>query len=295
MKKIDLAAAMAAVETRATVEITLAELVRAYLAHHLTSDVGPRLKKWAAALGNQSAWGVTSEQLQVATEAMRSVGYSIGSINRDLSALGSVYKWAQKRRMAPRGFVSPSRNLSREAEPIRRIHITPEELQALRDGAAAFRNRHFQLFIALLIDTGARRGEILGRRWNDVNLDAREITAPVTKTGAPRVLFFQEETATLAKRLMPADRSGFMFPGRGGQPADFRRNWKFLAKTIGRPELHLHDLRHAKAASLLKSGVTVAVAAQLLGHSSMILQRRYGHLETGHLKKAAQQTWAAAA
>ena len=55
---------------------------------------------------------------------------------------------------------------------------------------------------------------------------------------------------------------------------------------VGREDLHLHDLRHGLAASLLGSGVSIAVTASILGHrdQTMIL-RRYGHLETGHLAK----------
>ncbi len=46
-------------------------------------------------------------------------------------------------------------------------------------------------------------------------------------------------------------------------------------------------MRHVAAQRLLKGGVTVGVASQILGHSSNILQRRYGHLETTTLQRAA--------
>ena len=57
----------------------------------------------------------------------------------------------------------------------------------------------------------------------------------------------------------------------------------------------MHDLRHACAASLLEQGVTIGVAAQILGHrdQTMIL-RRYGHLETGHLSKVMDERFSVA-
>ena len=67
----------------------------------------------------------------------------------------------------------------------------------------------------LLVDTGARKSELLERHWRDVDLDAGKIVCNVTKTGVPRVLHFRPETAALIRRawkLMPPDK--LMFEGR---------------------------------------------------------------------------------
>jgi integrase len=77
--------------------------------------------------------------------------------------------------------------------------------------------------------------------------------------------------------------------------AEYRKPWVETVKAIGRPDLHMHDLRHAAAASLLRAGVTIGVAAQVLGHSSLILQRRYGHLENKALQDAQERRWGSAA
>ena len=60
---------------------------------------------------------------------------------------------------------------------------------------------------------------------------------------------------------------------------------------IGRKDLHMHDIRHAAAANLLRAGVTLGVAAQVLGHDPAVLARRYGHLETAALRAAQEQAW----
>ena len=90
---------------------------------------------------------------------------------------------------------------------------------------------------------------------------------------------------------MPAHELLFESRRRPGQPTDYRRQWYELTAAIGRPDLHMHDLRHHRAAELLKAGNTIAVAAQVLGHSSLILQRRYGHLETATLRAATEASW----
>lgn len=291
-KSIDLAAALASVEEQPARELTLAELVRAYSLTALDgTDV--RLRKWVAAFGSQSAWGITSEQLETAAHAMLEHGYKPSASNRDLSSLGSVYRWAKAKRLAPRGFRSPTLGVVRFEEAIRRVEISSEQLDDLRSRALAFRDRRFGVFVCLLIDTGARKSELLERRWKDVELDRREILCATTKTGVPRVLHFQEQTQELIQRVYPKrNLDTLVFEGRApGLPISFRKAWTTAVTEVGLPALRMHDVRHAAAASLLRAGVSLGVAAQVLGHSPQVLARRYGHLETETLRRAQEQAW----
>ena len=76
-----------------------------------------------------------------------------------------------------------------------------------------------------------------------------------------------------------------------GAIVDFKKNWNKLRAAIGRPDLRLHDLRHHRAKLLLQSGATLAVASQVLGNSSLVLYRRYGHLESGAISNAVRKSW----
>lgn len=224
---------------------------------------------------------------------MREHGYAPASVNRDLSSLGSAYRWAKAKRLAPRGFRSPTLGVRRFDEPIRRVHIEPADLEKLRTRSLAFPDRRFGVFVFLLIDTGARKSELLQRRWADVQLQERQILAPTTKNGTPRVLFFSERTQELIRRVYgKRDPAALLFEGAvPGQPISFRRAWSVLVADVGLSDLHMHDMRHAAAANLLKAGVTLAVAAQVLGHDPAVLARRYGHLETATLRRAQEEAW----
>lgn len=292
--KINLRLAMAQVSEHVATDLTFAELVRAYCAVQFDgADI--RMRKWIEAFGNESAWALTTRQISLAAEAMAASGlYKPSSVNRDTSTIGTIYKWAIRRRLPPTGFASPTLGVPRFKEDIRRVNIDDQEVAALLAGAMAFSDRRFGVLVRLLIETGARRGEIMARRWSDVDIDARTIIAEVTKTGAPRVLFFSEETADLMHRVWAKqsdDEMLFESNRIRGQIIDYRRQWADLTKAIGRPDLHVHDMRHHRAAELLRSGTTIAVAAQVLGHSSLILQRRYGHLETATLRAATEASW----
>lgn len=291
-KPINLALAAGAVADQPGRDLTLSELVNAYVVAKCDGN-DLRLRKWVQAFGHISAWAIAPEQLEAAAQAMVEHGYSPATANRDLSGLGTVYKWARERRLAPRGFRSPTISIRRFVEPIRRVHVEREQIEALLAGAMGFPDRRFGVFVRLLLETGARKSELLERRWADVDFERREILAPITKNGMPRVLFFSPETAKLLQRIYPRRcAQDLLFEGRvPGQPVNFRRAWKMLTQRVGVDELVFHDMRHVAAANLLRSGATLGVAAQVLGHDPAVLARRYGHLETESLRRAQEAAW----
>ncbi len=290
--KVDLAAAVAAAAEQPAAPLTVAELVRGY-AVTFANDYDQRLRKWLDAFGNLSAWELTTEQLDVAGQAMLAAGYKPATVNRDLSSLGSAYRWAKKRRITPRRFISPTLQVQRYDEGIRRVEVCAQEVAAIKARSLLSRDRRFGVFVHLLIDTGARKSELLARRWSEVDLVQGQILCPTTKTGVPRVLHFRPETAQLIARVFktrPADK--LVFEGLSpNQPVNYKAAWARLVRDIGRPDLHMHDMRHAAAANLLRAGVSLGVAAQVLGHDPAVLARRYGHLETAALRAAQEQSW----
>lgn len=296
----DLASAASRVPERQVIELTFGELLEAFLATN-PNDSYSRLKKWVKTFGDRGAWGISRDELHRAAGAMIAHGYSASSVNRDLSAVGSAYKWAiNVRRIAPASFHSPTRDIPRFKESMRVITMTAEEEARLRALALTFRDRRFGLLVHLLLDTGARPSEILDRTWAEFDATKGEVMlkAETTKTGRARVLHFQPSTAHLIERLQPskARRAMLAFGGRksGTAAVNYRKSWTTLVKMLGRPELHLYDLRHVCAARLLNGGVSVAVASQILGNSSLVLHQRYGHLESELQRQAQQRGWHAA-
>jgi len=297
-RKIDLRAALDQQERTQQVaaDLLFCELCRAYsTTHYDGSDL--QLKKWIDLFDGRVAWSITSEELDRAGVAMIEHGYAPATVNRNISQIGSLYKWAARRRIVPVGFRSPTLGMVRYEEDLRRVELSEEEVAKLIDGANAVKDRRFAALIRLLVDTGARRGEVLDRTWGQVNMDRREILAPITKTGMPRVLFFSEETKSFMERVWTRQEmengAAMLFESKrvALQPIAFKRHWLWLVASIGRPDLRMHDLRHHRAKQMLDKGAPIAVAAQALGHSSQILARRYGHLETSSMKRVVTQSW----
>jgi integrase len=298
IRKIDFKVTTPVVQQNASnPDLLFRELAAAWLATIKQDNEHCQLRKWLDLYGDRIAWSITTAELDAAGQALLQHGYSAATVNRNISTLGSMYKWIAAVHRAPAGFTSPTLRAARHLENMRVITIEAVKVQALRNVSLTFSDKRFALFVNLLADTGARKSELLERTWADFDLDAGTILLETSKTGVPRVLHFTPATAALIQRLAPhRPADALAFPGRvPSVPINYRSSWKTLTASVGLPDLHMHDLRHDKARSLLVAGVTLPVAASLMGHSPVVLARRYGHLATADTRRAAEQAWAMAA
>ena len=107
-RRLDFDAALALSDRpRAVANITFAELCAAYCAVAY-DDADFRLRKWAGGLGERSAWSITRDMLQHCAEAMLAAGYKPSTVNRDVAQIGTIFKWAKKKRMTPCGLPQPA-------------------------------------------------------------------------------------------------------------------------------------------------------------------------------------------
>jgi integrase len=299
-RNFDLKAAMQqVVEVRPEVaELTFNELAKAWLASRPNdARAHSRIAKWQKTFGDVRAWDLDTESLTTALSALHAAGYAPSTVNRDISSVGEVFKWAASKGITPKHFKSPTLGISRSREEPRVVAIA-DDVRARLLALSKAKNKRFAVYVALLMDTGARRSEILERVWGDVSMDKREILLRTSKTGKPRILFFSEPTAAMIRSAMPnrpAD-DGLLFPSRvPGQPKSYYKNWLELCKAAGCPDLHQHDLRHDKARRLLLAGTPPATAAGIMGHSVQMLLGRYGHLVVDDHRAAVEKLFGMAA
>ena len=142
--------------------------------------------------------------------------------------------------------------------------------------------------IRLLILTGCRRSEILGLRWDDVDLGARELHLRDTKTG-PRVVPLSPSAVQLLAGLPRSSGSRWVIPGRkpGTHMVRLGNAWRLLRKRAGLHDVRLHDLRHSFASSALALGESLPMIAKLLGHRQIASTARYAHLARASVQEAA--------
>ena len=169
----------------------------------------------------------------------------------------------------------------------------------------------------VLLATGLRRGEALGLRWDDVDLDRRRlsiqravtvvdyeivVSEPKTARGRRSVSIDPTTAAVLVahrKRQLeerlawgPAwQDSGYVFTTEGGRvlhPQRVTLIFKRLAQEAGLPPIRLHDLRHTAATLALTAGIHPKVVSERLGHATVgITLDTYSHVGEGLQEEAA--------
>ncbi|MPZ16134.1 MAG: tyrosine-type recombinase/integrase [Chloroflexi bacterium] len=140
----------------------------------------------------------------------------------------------------------------------------------------------------LIAMTGMRRGEALGLRWPDINLETGEaavrqtvvwvagevlMSTPKTAKGR-RVVALDRRTVEVLRDLKDEarDDGGLVFAKDDGEPLDpnlVTRAFRDLVRLSGLPRIRLHDLRHTHATLALQAGIHPKIVSERLGHSNI--------------------------
>src|SRR5262249_28374085 len=118
------------------------------------------------------------------------------------------------------------------------------------------------------LDTGMRRGEITGQRWEDVDFDRKVLFATRSKTpeGESREIPF---TDRLHELLLKMRKPEGLIIGFNGKPVHaIKHGWKLTLKRASIRHVRFHDLRHTFNTRLMEAGVLQEIRMALMGHST---------------------------
>ncbi|ATS39460.2 MULTISPECIES: site-specific integrase [Xanthomonas] len=150
---------------------------------------------------------------------------------------------------------------------------------------------HLLPIVLVALNTGMRRGELLGLDWADVNLPGKLVTVTVANAKSRKARHIPLNTEahdTLARWRQQGAGTGLVFPSpRTGRRMDnISSSWEELCDTIALPGFRFHDLRHTFASRLVMAGVDLNTVRELLGHSDIRMTLRYAHLAPDKLAEA---------
>ena len=134
------------------------------------------------------------------------------------------------------------------------------------------------------MSTGARQGELLGLRWPDVDLGRGLAFLHETKNNERRALPITGLAASIlreTKRVRRVD-TDLVFPSRTGKPKFPQRAWNEALSAAQITDFRFHDLRHSAASYLAMNGATLMEIADVLGHKTLAMVKRYSHLTEQH-------------
>ncbi len=238
---------------------------------------------------------VTADRVAEARDELAGGHYSRGktkkarsgaTVNRYLATLSHLFSVAQREwRLVDR---NPVKEVSRKKEGKGRIrYLVDEEREALLEACEASEWQPLKALVQLAISTGARRGELLNLTWDRVDLKKGRATVLETKNGEPRVLPLVGKALEALRelKLKGSAHSPYVFPHPNGRPEPlywFDSYWLEALKVAGIAGFRFHDLRHTCASYLAQRGASTLEIADVLGHKSLAMVRRYSHLAVDH-------------
>jgi integrase len=187
---------------------------------------------------------------------------------------------------------SPMRKVTKPKEPRGRVrYLSDNERKRLLKACKESTHPYLYSIVVLALATGMRFGEIMGIRWEDVNFKDSFIILHETKNGerrriplaghAKEVLQELHEKHALASPLVFAD-----FKKRiKNKPAHMTNAWNGVLKKAEIEGFRFHDLRHSAASYLAMNGASLAEIAEVLGHKTLQMVKRYAHLSEAHTSK----------
>lgn len=244
-----------------------------------------QLDWWADQFAGHSLRDITSGEISQRRDAL-AAETSNATANRYCAALSHVFtKAANEWELLP---VSPFAKLTKLKESDGRNRFLDDaERKALLAAAGKLRTRKPLLtIIVAAIVTGARKGELLGLLWRDVDFERGRATLRDTKNGSQRVIFFSGYALELllAHYRFRHPRSRFVFPARcGTKPVDIEREFARALKAASIDDFHFHDLRHTAASYMAMHGKPATDIKAALGHRSVAMVDRYAHLAASHM------------
>jgi integrase len=272
------------------------------------------------ALGSTKARAVTSGDVAKLHRQMRKTPYAA---NRVLALLGTFFSFAAREGERAR-HDNPAHGVEPYSERARERFLTPAEFAQL--GGALTRAEQKGLraapehrrkprssatakhrpksadkpipahpfavaAIRLLCLTGCREGEILGLRWEDVDLERGFLRLGDTKTGRS-IRPLGAPAAEILASLPREDGSPYVLPGAkpGTHLAEIKRLWAAVRHASKLDGVRIHDLRHSFASVPAAGGESLLVIRSLLGHADVKTTQRYAHLGDDPVKASADRT-----
>ena len=165
---------------------------------------------------------------------------------------------------------------------------------------------YYEMFL-LELTTGMRRGEILGLKWRDLNLQSGElhISRQVVRTGKSVEVSVPKTKSSIRTILLPPDmvellaelkkqiKGEWMFPspvklGEPRNPTAVYRRFQLILERSHCKKIRFHDLRHTFATMALENGMDIKTLSAMIGHiSSETTLNIYSHITDTMQQQAA--------
>jgi len=272
------------------------EMVREFKERHIPRCRSPRSYEVKVGMllrhfGERTLQELGPRQIEEFIAQRLDAGTSRATTNRYRAVLSKIYNCAIA--WGYYGGENPVRAVKRFPESPGRVRfLSAEEAGKLIEHAP----RHLCPVVVSALHTGGRLSEILGLRWDDVDLERGVLYFDQrnTKSGKQREVPVDIDLRAVLQerrrvRAIGGDARDFVFTRHGKRLRDVRTAFEKARRRAGLgADVTFHTLRHTFASWYAINGGDLYRLQKYLGHSTIALTQRYAHLSPEYIKAGAQ-------
>lgn len=228
---------------------------------------------------------ITGAEIERFKNLRRSQGLAPATVNRELACLKTLFSKA----------VEWGRLESNPAERVKKFRednvkeriLTDEEARRLLDEASP----SLRPALVLALNTGMRKDEILGLRWDDTDTlkGYIYIGGADSKSGRARTVPMNGCALEALNSLPKVGEFVFHNPQTKSRIKDIKTAFKSACRRSKIKGLTFHALRHTAATRMVEAGVDLVTVSKILGHSSIQMTMRYAHPTPENMKRAVEK------
>ena len=204
--------------------------------------------------------------------------------NRYKAVISVVFSYACSEYDLPDSPVRHIRSLPENNARTR--YLSNDERSSLFKACRSSQWQQLYLIVLMAITTGARKGELTGLKWSDIDFDRQLAYISTTKNGEPKVLPLTKSAIDELCKFNKKDNSlVFDSKVKPGRAYCFTKPWKKALNEAGIEDFTFHSLRHTCASYLAMNGASLIEIAEILGHKQIQMTKRYSHLCIDHKQK----------
>jgi integrase len=269
---------------------SLADLLKRYYTEILVNysekeqkERKSKLEWWNSKIGSHLLADITpaiiNEHKNTMTQSAATIDKYVKNLQHVFTIAVNEWEWLSE---------NPVKKVKSPKLPRGRVRFLDNEERAkLLEACRESPNRLLYLCVILALSTGMRQAEQMNLVWSDINLKDGFLILHETKNGERRRVTLAGVVLELLREHVKIRRldTNLLFPSErySQKPIDLRKSFANALEIAEISDFKWHDLRHCTASYLAMNGASLAEIAEVLGHKTLSMVKRYAHLSDGHV------------
>lgn len=186
------------------------------------------------------------------------------------------------------GQSNPAKGVRKFKEQSRDRFLQSDELPRLFKALQLEPNDAVRDYVLLSLFTGARKGNVLSMRWEQINFDRATWAIPMTKNGESHTVPLVESALQILHIRRARIKTDWVFPSHGvtGHLVEPKKAWKRILERAEIKDLRLHDLRRSLGSWQAVTGASLPVIGKTLAHKHVNTTAIYARLNLDPVRES---------